>query len=276
MKRLCWWLMLALAGQAEDVTLRGGAVLRDVTFAEADADTVTARHAGGSTRVFFYDLPAAVQARLGFDAGAALKRKTDEVERLKAELAAARGETVAARAETVVARSEVKAAQAGAGMAAAKAAAVEPVRTELFAALPPTPPAAQLPALQAGEAVSVFDLVNHYRADTAAADARYRKRPFQVRGVVRRVDDGMFSRRVEVWLESPDAALPVAVIWMVPDDYPSFFTKEGGQRLVGRFSNGGRQYERALLVAGKECTFAVRGGGLEHGRLELTRAELIR
>ena len=74
----------------EDVTTISGRTLRDVSFGAADQDTVRVKHRDGDDRVYFYDLPAAIQSRLGFDPVAALKRKTEEVERLRSEVAAAR------------------------------------------------------------------------------------------------------------------------------------------------------------------------------------------
>lgn len=242
-----------LAGRlgAADLTLANGRVLRDATVTAEDADTARVRHAGGEERVYLFDLPVEEQRRLGFDPLAALRRRTAEVERLKAELAAARGE-VAAKSQALV-------------------KATAPRNAALWTNLPPTRPAAELPPIGPNETVSVFDLVNHYRADPSSADARYRRKSFRLEGVVERIEDGLLTRTIKVLFESPDPAQRVVGEWFVPETLQKFYTKQEGREL---WVTGGRG-PNPLLQNGRKAVFEARCTGLKDGALRLDRLELV-
>jgi hypothetical protein len=263
MNRLACWavgLGLALTLSAEDLTTADGRVLRHVEFSEADQERVLVKHHDGREHIFLYDLPPELQRRFHFDPIAALRRKTAEVERLKAELAVARGEAVAAQAKAEKAVAE------------ARQPVLAPDNHELWKHLPPTRPAAQLPPLQKGETVNVFDLVNHYRAEPAAAQARYQGRDFLLEGIVERIEDRLVGRYVKVLCVSPDRNLRVVIEWKVPEEYPKFYTKAEGRRLFG----GNSRSQRLLFEAGEHVTFAVRGGAFDDGAIFLGRSELVR
>src|SRR2546422_84127 len=104
-----------------------------------------------------------------------LERKEAELEKLKAELSKAKGENV-----------QLKRPHAEAVAKIAGAPANEPVVTHV------SPPMASLPPLKEGEMVDAVDLANHYRAGAAAADERYRKQKFKVRGEVAGFEKPMF------------------------------------------------------------------------------------
>ncbi len=263
MNRLaCWgiWLGLALALSAEDLTTVDGRVLRRVVFSEADEERVLVKHHDGVEHIYLHDLPPDLQRRFHFDPIVALRRKTAEVERLKAELAAARGEAAAAQAT------------AERAVAQAHQPVTAPDNHELWKDLPLTRPAAQLPPLHQGEVVNVFDLVNHYRTEPNAAVARYQGREFLLEGIVERIEDRLVGRYVKVLCVSPDRNLRVVIEWKVPEEYPKFYTKAEGRRFFG----GTSRYERLLFEAGEHVTFAVRGGAFDDGAIFLGHAELVR
>ena len=254
-------LVWAMAVSAEDLRTTDGRVLRHVEFTEVGEDRVLVKHHDGSEHVYLFDLPPELQQRFHFDPVAALRRKTAEVERLKAELAAARGEAVAAKATAEKAVTEARQSVAVAG----------PDNSALWRNLPPTRPAAQLPPLQKGEVVNVYDLVNHYRSEPEAARTRYKGRDFLLEGIVERVEDRLVGRYVKVLCVSPDRNLRVVIEWKVPEEYPKFYTKAEGRRLFG----GTSRYEKLLFEAGERVKFEVHGGDFDDGAIHLGRSELV-
>ncbi|HTH50146.1 MAG TPA: hypothetical protein VMB21_21715 [Candidatus Limnocylindria bacterium] len=266
MKRLaCGGILLiwAAVACAEDLDTVDGRVLRHVVFTEVGEDSVLVKHHDGSEHIYLFDLPPELQRRFHFDPVAALRRKTAEVERLKAELAAARGEVVSAKATA-----EKAVAQA---QAQARSPAAAPDNNSLWLDRAPTRPAAHLPPLGKGETVNVFDLVNHYRTEPDAARGRYKGRDFVLEGIVERIEDRLVGRYVKVLCASPDRNIRVVIEWKVPDDCPKFYTKAEGRRLFGGTGRG----QRILFEAGDRVKFAVRGGDFDDGAIHLGRSELV-
>jgi len=259
-------LALLLAGSvvSEDLQTLSGRTFRDASYSAPDEDSVRVKHRGGEERVYFYDLPEAVRAQFGFDTLAALRRKTEEVERLKAELETARS-SVANAAQNSSASSAAVSAPAAATIPAAK-------NPTLWEKLPPTRPATELPKLEGGELVTVFDLVNHYRADVTAADGRYRKKTFKLEGVIERIEEEFFGRAVKVLLESPDRTVRVVCAVEPPTRFKSTYTLAEGTVLMANDGRGAFTWLRAgeRLVVSGSCA------GLKDGAIFLNRAELVR
>ena len=144
----------------------------------------------------------------------------------------------------------------------------ETTQTTRWNGLIPPALASKLSAVAPKETVSVWDLVNHYRSDPLAADTRYRKRAFLVTGVVERMEKGLLTRNVRVFLESPDPAVQPVCDWRIDDKIAAFYTRRDGRTLTVL---EGRS-KRTLLEAGDKVTFEVRGGGLSDGLIELQKA----
>jgi len=268
MKRIGCFLALVLAvgpaTRAEDLTALDGRVFHGVELRRLDDDRLSIRHSGGQASLFFFEVPEEVRKRLGFDTDAALKRLTLELVRL-------RGPAPAAVAAVPAGPALLPAVVAPALLPAAKPE-VERVRTARWLGLVPPAPAAQLPPVSAGETVTVWNLVNHYRSDPPAADARYRKRSFRVTGVVERIDKSLATRLVRVFLESPDPSVRPVCEWRIDDKVQAFHTVRDGRTLVAENSHS----KWKLLEAGETVTFEVRGGGMDDGLVELKQASLKR
>lgn len=246
-------LVLATAtALAEDLTTVSGRTIRDVRFGATDDDAVQIQHRDGSERVYFYDLPEAAQRKLGFDVNAALRRKSLEVERLRAELATAKGQATKAVAEV--------------------AKVTAPRKPELWENRAPTPPAPSLPALKEHEVVQVFDLVNHYKADAPAADVRYRKKNIRLDAIIERMEEEAFSRAVKLVLESPDRTVRVVCTVTPPDRFRATYTKAEGTVMV---ANDGRS-EFTWLKAGQRIIANGQVSGLKDGVIHLSRCEIDR
>ena len=112
------------------------------------------------------------------------KARLEELERKEAELKRLKGDLSKARTQTAPIE---KPREDG----TAKITGAPPAGP---AAKPAGQPVASLPPLNAGETVEAMDLADHYRADAAAADQRYRKRKLTLRGEVARFEKPMFRR----------------------------------------------------------------------------------
>lgn len=245
-------VLATVAALADDVTTISGRTLRDVRFGSTDGDAVQVQHRDGTERIFFYDLPEPVQRKLGFDANAALRIKTLEVERLRAELAAVKGQSKKVAAEV--------------------AKVTAPRKPELWENRAPTPPAPSLPALKEREVVQVFDLVNHYKGDVQAADVRYRKKTIRLDGIIERMEEEAFSRSIKVILESPDRTVRVVCTVIPPDRFRATYTKSEGTVMV---ANDGRS-EFVWLKAGQRVIANGQVSGLKDGVLHVSRCEIDR
>ena len=99
------------------------------------------------------------------------KSRLDELQRKEAELEKLKGELSKAKSENV----QLKKQQ---DQDSAKIASAPLVDAHL------SPPIGTLAALKDDETISALDLGNHYRADAAAADQRYRAKRFRVEGQI--------------------------------------------------------------------------------------------
>jgi hypothetical protein len=187
-----------------------------------------------------------------------LVRKEKELEKLKGDLSAAKGETARLKQEK--------------DEAMAKAAAVvaatpnEPLITHV------SPPLNSLPPLVEGETVDAMDLGNHYRTDAAAADTRYRKKVFKVKGEIVGFDKLLISRNYQVLLRTASEELRVLCAVTPPDKYSAVFTTKDGTQLTGAFPNGARV---ALTKVGDNAVIEGRCTGLDGSMVKLSGCRLL-
>ncbi|MCX6861943.1 MAG: hypothetical protein NT050_03450 [Verrucomicrobia bacterium] len=260
------WTTLIPALVAEEIVTLDGRTFRETTLRRLDEDRLELQHSGGRTTVFFFEVPEPLRRRLGFDTEAALKRLTLENSRL-------RGTTplpsVTASSTSDSSTTQAKPMTLPRLLAPAKPV-VEALQTARWAGLVPPAPAAQLPPVTAAQEISVWELVNHYRSDLPAANARYQKRSFRITGVVERMERGIVSRNVRVFLETPDPAVRPVCEWRIDDKIPAFHTRRDGRTLIAENNRSKWQ----LLEAGQTVTFEVRAAGMEDGLVELKQARL--
>ena len=103
-----------------------------------------------------------------------------------------------------------------------------------------TPPLATLPPLPPGETVDAMDLMNHYRADSLAAERRYAAHPIRVEGEVTGFEKPMFVRYYVIFLKTTERNWKIACRVSPPDNFPAVFTVKGGDELVGETRSGAR------------------------------------
>ena len=183
-----------------------------------------------------------------------LRRKTEEVERLKQELLRAQDQLKKLKEDNERLRQEQ----------AKPPAAAAPVAPK------PVTPLDTLPPLQADGLVDAHELAGHYKANPAAAGQRYEKKALRVRGQVARFATRLFFREYEVVLESPGSAGPVVCKFNYIDKFATVYTKQAGQLLVGRSTAGA---ERKLFQLGETAVVRGKCAGLKDGLVTLTGCE---
>ena len=263
---LILWTALMPALAAEEIVILDGRIFRETTVQRLDDDRLELQHSGGRTTVFFFEVSEPLRRRLGFDTEAALKRLTLENSRLRGASSLPSG---AGNPPLNSATLQAKPITLPLLLAAANPV-VEALQTARWAGLFPPAPAAQLPPVIATQEISVWELVNHYRSDLLAANARYQKRSFRITGVVERMERGIVSRNVRVFLETPDPAVRPVCEWRIDDKIPAFHTRRDGRTLIAE-NNRSKWH---LLEAGQTVTFEVRCTGMEDGLVELKQARL--
>jgi putative nucleic acid binding protein len=172
------------------------------------------------------------------------KSRLEELERKEAELDRLKGDLSKAKAEKTQLQKHYD-------ETVAKAATAQLAPT---VSAQPSPPVASLPPLQSGEIVDALDLANHYRADPAAADRRYRKRTVQVRGEIARFEKPMFTRDYKIVLQSSDRQVSVLCDFSPPDNYQSVYTTQGGSQLVATLVG-----QKRLVLARVGDTVTIQG-----------------
>jgi len=278
-------IFLAAAGRgAEDITTKSGKVLKNAQIVAIEGDQIIVRHAGGTEKLAAAEISEPVQKRFRDQE---LKRKADEVERLKQELARREQELRQLKQESEKLRRDTEQSRAKETEEESRQDAVirklkeenERLARELKPTPIPAPPVAKpsrpiehVPEVQAGDVMDARDLVHYYQTDAAGADRRFRKKTFQIRGVVEKFEPKMFVRLYDVLLESPEKSTGIVCKFSYADGWNAVYTKEHGRVLVAKE----RQSEIRLLKTGDSVTLRVRCEGLKGSDLEFSRCEFVR
>lgn len=238
---------------AEDISTRSGKVLKNAEIVAIEGDQIIVRHDGGTEKLAAAEIPEPLQKRFRDQE---LKRKADEVEKLKQELARREAEVRKLKEENERLTREPN--------------PVAPTPSRVVEK--PSTPIEQLPEVQAGDVMEVDDLVLYYQTDSAGADRRFRKKTFQIKGVVEKFEPKMFVRLYDVVLESPEKSVVVVCKFSYADQWKAVYTKEHGRLLVAKTA----QSEIRLLKAGDVVTLRARCEGLKGSDLVFSRCELVR
>jgi hypothetical protein len=203
-------------------------------------------------------------ARAADDAASAdLQRKSAEVENLKRDLERKQRELEQLRKENDRLRRERKARPANLPTAPARPATP---------ALPVTP-IDTLPPLARTDVVELHDLVGHFAAKPEAADARYAKKAFRIKGEISRFDSKLVIRNYEVLLEAPDNPTLVICTFNYVDRYATVFTKQHGEVLVARTTGG---TEVPLHRLGDTVIIQGTCKGLKNGEIVFTGCQVVK
>jgi hypothetical protein len=150
------------------------------------------------------------------------KTRLEELERKERELDRLKGDVNKTQEEN--ARLKQQADEARAKAAAQTAVAPAPLRS--------SPPLVTLPPLKEGEIVDAMDLANYYTADPAAADQRFLKRKFILRGEISGFEKPVFKRNYNVLLKAGGSDLRVVCSFYPAEDYEGVFSADHGAELV--------------------------------------------
>jgi hypothetical protein len=261
---------------AEDIVTKSGQVLRNAQIVADHADQVTIRHLGGTETFAAAEIPEPVRRRFRDEE---FRRKADEVQKLKQDLARRESELKRLREENdrLHRDAEQRRAREAADLAR-RNAELETLKEENQRLarerkpIPPSPPLETLPELQADAVVEARDIVLYYRADLAAAEQRFKKRTFRIRGAIERFEPRMFMRRYDVLLESPDKSVSVVCKFTYAEGWTAVYTKDRGRDLVAKEGPS----ETRLMKAGDTVTLRARCEGLKGSELEFSRCEQVR
>jgi hypothetical protein len=144
-----------------------------------------------------------------------LTNKASDLERLQTELDKAKQENEQLKKENEKAAAQLQAASATA-----------PIVTHV------SPPLASLPPLKPQDVVEAMDLANYYHTDAAAADLRYRKQNFTVRGEIVGFEKPPFLTNYRILLKTPDRTTKVICELSPPENANAVFTIDHGDQLV--------------------------------------------
>ena len=207
-------------------------------------------------------LPRATLGAADGDAAgeAELRRKAQEVEKLKEELNRAQSDLKKLEAENQRLRTEKPAAPP-----ATTPPSTEPRR--------PVAVVTTLPPMEQGQVIEVHELVGQFAAEPEAARQRYAKQVLRVKGTVAGFDTALVTRGYGVRLESPEKSITVICRFRLPDPYSAVYTKRSGQALVARV---GERTEVPLLEVGDAVTIEGTCKGLKKGELSFSGCELLK
>ena len=245
--------------RAEDITTTERKVFKNAEVIRFEPDGLVIKHDGGTNWIGWKDLPTATRKRFQTEAR---KRKEEEIQKLKRDLA--RAEAEAARLKEDNGQPETgkrPQAEKSGGLSARRTTGEERGR-----------PLVELPPLKPDDIVDAAELVQQFKNDPTATDRRYDKKTFRVKGVIERFEPRMFVRKYDVLLESADRFVRVVAVFDYPNDYKTVFTTRRGQTLVGKPAEN---KEVTLLQAGQAIVLRGKCKGGRDTEIVFTGCELV-
>lgn len=149
-----------------------------------------------------------------------LERKEKELERLKGDLNQTKNENQQLKQQ----KEE-----------AVKTSSIEPLTKPVITHT--NQPLATLPQLQPDSVIESMDLAGYYQADATAADVRFRRQKFNVRGEIVGFDKPLLKGNYRVLLKTPDAMTRVVCDFLPPEKANAVFPAEHGAQLVALYGN---------------------------------------
>lgn len=236
---------------AADIVTQSGKLLKNAVIVAADVAEVTVRYDGGTEKFSVTEIPSHVLKKYRDEE---LRRKEEEVEKLKQDLARQQQELQQLKTDNERLRREQK--------------------NTVPRPAPPAPskPLADVQAVGPTDVIDVQDLVLYYEADRAGADQRFLKKDFRIRGVVAGFSPKLFIRWYDVGLESPSKSINVVCKFGYRDEWQSVYTTERGRKLIAKVPRA----ELTLLKVGQTVTIQCRCEGFRDGEIEFNKCEPVR
>jgi hypothetical protein len=197
-----------------------------------------------------------------------LERRATDADRLEHELAQLRNE--------LALLSGKPAAGSSRGSASAHADALStlqqsPAASQSFASEPVTTPsgAVELPLIERDQEVIATDILSHYAADPASADARYRKKTLRLKGTVSDVDKELFLAPYVVIFKGTNTPVRIECSITPSANYGKVYLTRDRQRIIGEAGAG----RRVLAEVGRETVIRARCQGLKEGVVRFSAIE---
>ena len=246
--------------RAEDITTTEGKVFKNPAVIRFEPDGLVIKHDRGTNWIGWKDLPTATRKRFQTEAR---KRKEEEIQKLKRDLARAEAEAARLKEDNgqLEAGKQPPQAEKSGGLSARRATDEERGR-----------PVVELPPLKPDDIVDAAELVQQFKNDPTAAARRYDKKTFHVKGVIERFEPRMFVRKYDVLLECSDRFVRVVAVFDYPNDYRTVFTTHRGQTLVGKPAEN---KEITLLQAGQGIVLRGKCKGGRDTEIVFTGCELV-
>jgi hypothetical protein len=222
------------------------------------------KHDGGTKQLTWAEFPAPLRQRYQAEAR---RQKEAEVQRLKQDLA--RAEAEAAKLN----QSEAKPKNEDGPPAVAPVESPVSTPAAVRAPAPVKPAAVDRQTLRIDEVVDTADLIEEFKMDSAAANERYQKKAFRIKGLVERFETKLFRRKYDVVLKSPEKFLRVILRFDYPDEYKSIYTIQNGQKLVG---HPAANKEVTMMTVGDAVVFQGTCKGLRGEEVILTGCKKVR
>ena len=183
-----------------------------------------------------------------------LERKEKELERLKGDLNQTRNENQQLKQQ----KEE-----------AVKISSIEPLTKPVITHT--NPPLATLPQLQPDSVIESMDLASYYQADAAAADQRFRRQKFNVRGEIIAFDKPLLKGNYRVLLKTPDPKARIVCDFLPPEKANAVFPAEHGRQLVALYGNN------RVVIAHLGDTVQVQGEcrGMYDGEIRIYGRQMI-
>ena len=242
----------------EDLAMTSGKVFKDIEITELDGDAIKVRHRDGIERILWKDLPDETRKRFSaLELWKELRRKSDEIEKLRSELSAARDE-----AQKVVRSAELSGGHLSATVEKAGRTPAKPMM-----------PISALPDVNASDVVPADEIAHYYSADPRSSDLRFRKKTFRVQGKIERFEERGFVRKTVVILDSPDRSLRIFCEQPFAEEFSAVFSTKGGQVLVGVTSS---RREVRLMEVGEAVIFEGKCAGLQNRGIVFSQCERVK
>lgn len=168
------------------------------------------------------------------------KTRLQELEEKERELNRLKGENTKTKEENAQLKKEKE-----------KAASQSPVTPPEPVVIHQAPPMASLPGLQETDEVDAMDLAEHYRTDSAAADARYRGHMFVLRGEIAGFEKRLFTKYYKLLLKTGNKDTRVLCSFYPSEKYNAVFIADHGAQLVGMMG----ETKVPLLKVGQNVSF---------------------
>ncbi|HEY6170490.1 MAG TPA: hypothetical protein VI454_20825 [Verrucomicrobiae bacterium] len=147
-----------------------------------------------------------------------------------------------------------------------------PAPAVVVAALP-LPAVEQWSPLDPKAAVTMQDLLAHYGANPAAADARYKGKFLRFRGMISGFDKPLFVSHYHVQFRQAGLATAATARISPPPQYKRVYVTTDGQKLMGEASGF---LPVPLAQAGTEVVVEGKCSGFRNGSVSIVEADFVR